>query len=571
MQAGLYNILYVLGALAFFIYGMKLMSDGVQRAAGSQLRNILQSMTKNRFLGVLTGFLTTSLVQSSSATTVMTVSFVSAGLLTLTESAGVMMGANIGTTVTSWIIAGLQTIFESDASFELSLATLSVPIFVFGVPMLFSNRGKTKYWGEFLIGFAILFMGLNFLQESVPDLSSNPETLDFLKRFTDYGVFSRILFVLIGALITVLVQSSSAAIAITMTLCIKGWIPFEMAAAMVLGENIGTTLTAEIAALVGNTNARRSARIHSLFNLIGVSWMVILLPFFIPLLSKFVGFDLNDTAHLQDQVGASFGISAFHTFFNLLNVILMIGFVKLLVKLATKTVAQLDEEEEQDAKLKFLGSIKRTPEFALIELQKETAHFGEITSRMSGFTKSLINEIETKKQKKLFKQIKKYEKITDNLEVEITNYVTSLSSQELTNETSTNLRSILNICNELERIADVYFQISLTVQQKIEQRAYFTPDQRNNINEMIDKVHQAFMLLVHHLNEPYHKVDLTKAKAYENDINKLRDKLREHNLDRIGDDDYNTQSAFIYNNIFTALEKIGNHVYNINEAIAGKI
>jgi len=459
MEFGFWDAIEIIGALCFFIYGMKMMSDGIQRAAGSMLRNILRSMTKNRYLGVFTGFLITALVQSSSATTVMTVSFVNAGLLTLVESAGIMMGANIGTTVTGWIIAIL--------GFKVKLSAYSIPLFAVGVPMLFSGRGKLKYWGEFLIGFAILFLGLSYLKGAVPDLGK--DTLSWIEGFAQYGFFSRVGFVLLGALVTVIVQSSSAAMAITLTLVYAGWLPLEVAAAMVLGENIGTTITAEIASLVGNTEAKRSARIHSMFNIIGVCWMVILLPQVIEFLTTFVEnfssiFESNKKLKTEDLKAAdvtnTYILAAFHTTFNIINVLLLIWFVPWLVKMAIKTVPGSAEDEDEVGKLKFIGGGLLTPELATIELQKETAHFGEITSRMSGFTRTLVNSTDAKEQKKMLKKLKKYEKITDKLEVEITEYMTKLSSQEITPKTSLRLRSTLNICNDLERIGDIYFQIS---------------------------------------------------------------------------------------------------------------
>ncbi len=570
MEFGIFDFFYIIGALAFFIYGMKMMSDGIQRAAGSQLRNILRTMTKNRFLGVFTGFLTTSLVQSSSATTVMTVSFVNAGLLTLTESAGVMMGANIGTTITGWLIAGLQALFATERDLDFSLSTLSIPLFALAVPMILSSRGKIKHWGEFIIGFAILFLGLSYLKEAVPDLEGSTKDLDFLISFADLGFFSRVFFVLVGALVTIIVQSSSAAMAITMTMCVQGWLPFEVAASMILGENIGTTITAEIASLVGNTNAKRSARIHSLFNVIGVTWMVILMPLILPLLGRFVNDFMGYGDPFVDQNATSFGLSSFHTLFNLLNVLLLIGFVNLLVRIAIKTVPSKGDEDD-DTSLKFISTMAKTPELALVELQKETAHFGEVVSRMSDFSKRLINSVEPKDRKKLFKKIKKYEKITDTMEVEITQYITRLSNEELSTDTSQKLRSILNICNDLERIGDVYYQISKNVEQKIEHKAFFTPDQRNNINDMIDKVNEAFVIMNENLNNQYDKVDKTQAVIIEKEINAIRNKLRKHNVSRIGDEDYNVQSAIIYNNLFSALEKVGDHIINVTEALVGEI
>lgn len=569
-MAWVFGIFKILGALAFFIYGMKLMSDGIQRAAGSQLRNILRNMTKNRFLGVFTGFLTTSLVQSSSATTVMTVSFVNAGLLTLTESAGVMMGANIGTTITGWLIATLQTLFATDASMKLSLSALSLPLFVFGLPLILSNKDKFKHWGQFIIGFAILFMGLSFLKESVPDLESNADRMTFIQSFANYGFLSRVLFVFVGALVTIIVQSSSAAMAVTMAFCMNGWLPFEVAAAMILGENIGTTITAEIASLVGNTNAKRSARIHSLFNIVGVTWMIILMPIILPPLAGLVEKVMGQGNPFETKEAMGFGLSAFHTLFNLLNVVLLIGFVNLLVKIAIRTVPGTIDEDD-DTRLKYISTAALTPELAIVGVQKETIHFAQVTSRMSGFMKSLINETEPKKQKKLFKKIKKYEKITDSMEEEITNYVTKLSHKEITTQTSITLRTILNICNDLERIGDVYLQMSKTVEQKIENKAYFTPDQRKNLNEMTEIVDKAFLLMLSNLEEDYKNVDVRIALDLENKINKKRNKLQEHNLNRIGDEDYQTKSAFYYKDLFVGLENVGNHIINVSEAIVGEI
>lgn len=573
IQFAFWDIIRILGALAFFVYGMKMMSDGIQRAAGSQLRNILRTMTKNRFLGVGTGFLTTALVQSSSATTVMTVSFVNAGLLTLVESAGIMMGANIGTTVTGWIVA----VF----GFKMKLDLLSIPLFAFGVPMLFSKIGKFKYWGEFIIGFAILFMGLAALKNSVPDLEQNTDALAWIQGLAEYGIFSRMLFVLIGALVTIIVQSSSAAMAITLTLVYTGWLPLEVAAAMILGENIGTTITAEIASVVGNTNAKRSARIHSLFNIIGVIWMVILLPFILTLLSSFVenfseifekGVKIKEELELNDEnIMNTYKLAAFHTTFNIINVLIMLPFVNWLVTMAIKTVPEKGGAEDEH-RLKFISAGIRTPELATVELQKETAHFGEVASRMSVFATKLLNSTEAKKQAKLYKNLHKYEEITDRMEIEITDYITKLSNQEITPRTSVKMRSILNICNDLERIGDIYYQISKTLESKNENKQYFTPEQRNNLNEMSELIDKAFAVMNKNLStDHYDQVSMEPAMELERDINKFRNKLRKNNLNNLGSDGYNVQSAMIYNNIFSSLEKVGDHIINVTEAIAGEV
>lgn len=564
MNFGFFEAFQILGALAFFIYGMKVMSEGIQRAAGSQLRNILRTMTKNRFLGVFTGFIITALVQSSSATTVMTVSFVNAGLLSLVESAGVMMGANIGTTITGWLVSLL--------GFKVKLAAYSIPLFAVAVPMIFSERGKLKYWGEFLLGFGILFLGLNYLKEAVPDLKQSPEILQFLANFTQWGIFSRLFFVLVGTLITIIVQSSSAAMAITLTMCAQGWLPFEVAASMILGENIGTTITAELASLVGNTNAKRSARIHSMFNIVGVTWMVIILPFFLPILGRFMQHWLGIGDPFTNPDAMPLGLSGFHTAFNALNVIIMLGFVPLLVRIAIWSVPTKKDEDDDEVKLKFISTGALTPELATIELQKETAHFGEITSRMSEYTKQLINTNDAKLQKKLLKKLKKYEKITDRIEIEITEYVTKISNKELTQDTSLQMRSILNICNDLERIGDLFYQISKTIEKKIEDRDYFLPEQRENLNQMFVKVDAAFKIMCANLNTTsYKKVSKVKAEEAEKAINDWRDHMRDHNLSRLGDKDYKSTSAMIYNNIFSTLEKVGDHIINVTEAVVGEI
>ena len=561
MEFGFWNILQIAGSLAFFIYGMKMMSEGIQRAAGAQLRNILRAMTKNRYLGVMTGFLVTALVQSSSASTVMTVSFVNAGLLSLVESAGIMMGANIGTTVTGWIISIL--------GFKIKLSMYSIPLFAIGLPMLFSNWGKIKHWGEFIIGFAILFMGLSFLKDAVPDIKNNPEVLAFLQGFTNWGIFSSILFVFIGALVTIIVQSSSAAMAITLTMCAQGWLPFEIAASMILGENIGTTITAELASMVGNTNAKRSARIHSMFNIIGVTWMVLLLPFLLPFLGKFV-VNVMGQPDPYTAAGMPIGLSAFHTAFNLTNVLLMLAFVPWLVKAAIWSVPTNSDDDEEG--LKFIGTGSLTPELAIIEVQKEVSRFGAITSRMSEYANTLLNATKDKKRAKMLKKLDKYEKITDNFELEITEYVSKLADQKMTSKTSKKLRSYLNICNDLERIGDLFFQLSKILERKVQEKIYFIPEQRNELNVMFEKVDNAFEVMIANVsNVHYDSVTIDAAIAAEGEINIQRDVMKEFNLSNLGNPEYNVNSGMVYNSMFSVLEKIGDHIVNVTEDIVGNV
>ena len=563
LSFGVWDAVQIFGSLTFFIYGMKLMSDGIQRAAGSQMRNVLRTMTKNRYLGVFTGFLITALVQSSSATTVMTVSFVNAGLLSLLESAGVMMGANIGTTITGWIVSLL--------GFKLNLATYSIPLIGIGVPMLFGGKGKVKHWGEFIIGFAILFLGLSYLKGAVPDLKHNTEVLTFLQQFTQWGFFSRLFFVFVGTVVTILVQSSSAAMLITLTLCAQGILPFEVAASMILGENIGTTITAEMASLVGNTNAKRSARIHSMFNIIGVTWMVILMPVILPALSNFAQSTFGMANPYTSADSMPIALSAFHTFFNITNVLLLLAFVPWLVKMAIKTVPEKESEESME-RLKFINTTNRTPELATVELQKEVARYGEITTRMLGFSKDLINSIDEKNSLTLIAKLRKYEDITDKFEEEITKYITDLSDQKMTHKTSLRLRSFFNICNDMERIGDIFYQLAKTVEGKIMRKIYFTPEQRNQLNELIEIVSRAFDEMNRNLNlVSYDDATIGKCYDLEDEINVQRNAMRKFNRENLNNENYNVDAAMVFTNLFSSLERVGDHIVNVNESVAGEI
>ena len=492
---GVYKFLILLGSLGLFIFGMKLMSEGLQQTAGGGLRKILSTMTKNRYLGVLSGFLITALVQSSSATTVMTVSFVNAGLLTLLESAGVMMGANIGTTITGWLV--------SLFGFKISLSSYALIFIGLGAPLMFLSRKSAKGWANAIIGFAILFMGLGFLKDAVPTLDADSPIVHFFTQFSDSPFLGRIAFVLLGTLVTVVVQSSSAAMALTLTLVLKGIIPFEVGAAMILGENIGTTITAELASLVGNVHAKRSARIHSMFNIVGVTWMLFLMPFFLSTIAyvmrTYFGVDPFD---ISNGEAATLGLSAFHTVFNLTNVFLLIWFVPLLVKLAERTVKSKGEDDEV-FKLEYIaGGITSTPELSLLEAKKEVAKFSELAFKMHHKTKDLINEADDKKRSKLIKKIGKYEDITDRLETEIAIYLSNVSAGELSDKSSSELRSMLSTTNDLERIGDIYFEIAKAIEKKSETKLWFDQKQRDNLNDLMDEVEVAFEQMIKNLNGP---------------------------------------------------------------------
>ena len=568
MEFGIYELLRLIGALGFFIYGMKVMSDGIQKAGGSKMRQILGGMTSNRYFGVMTGFLITAIVQSSSATTVMTVSFVNAGLLTLVESAGVMMGANIGTTITAWVISIL--------GFKVKMSAIALPIIAFGMPMMFARKTKTKNWGEFLVGFALLFIGLAELKDAVPDVKNNPEVLNFLAGFADPSFLSRLMFVGVGTLLTIVVQSSSAAMALTLVLCNTGVIPFEVAAAMVLGENIGTTITAELASMVGNVHAKRSARIHSMFNIIGVTWMLILMPYALDIVNyvsiNYFGSISPYTA--VDGWGDSMSpvpiaLSIFHTGFNFLNVLILIWFVPAIVRFAERTVkSQGDMDEEFH--LEHIGTgLMQTAELSVLEASKEVAKFGRISSKLFKMIPELMTETDNKKFNNLMSRIKKYEDITDRMEVEIADYLAEAAKGELSDTASKKVRSMLSIVNDMERIGDICYQMSITIERKNEQKAYFTPELRTSLEEMIAEVLKALEIMNKNLNSEYKQVSMADANGAEDIINKMRNKLRKEYLTKIEKGEVKIQTGMIYNNLIHSLEKVGDHVHNITEAITG--
>jgi len=566
MEFGLLNVMQIAGAIGIFIYGMKLMSEGIQRAAGNQLRNTLSNLTNNKWLGFLTGFIVTGLIQSSSATTVMIVSFVNAGLLSVVQSAGLVMGANVGTTVTGWLV--------SLFGFKVSLIEYSVPLFAIGVPMLFVYKAKMKYWGECIIGFSLIFLGLGFLRDAVPEFTEQSLLFEWLKEFTQNGIWSRLFFVVVGIIIAAIVQSSSVAMAVTLTMCAQGWLPLEIAASLILGENIGTTTTALIASLIANKEAKTASRVHFLFNVIGVMWMVLLLPWFLPVLSSFLNFAFGTVDIYNNHLDMTIGLSAFHTSFNLINSLILINFIAPLSKLASIGLQTEDTYSiiKDKTRIKFLENTGNMPEMATIQLQKETKRFGEIIIAMSSSFKEIINTTDIKKQQKLIKRTKQYEELTDQLEVEITEYITLLSKEEMTSQTSLILRTILNICNDLERIADIYLQLSIVLQKKIEENIYFIPEQREKINELASLVEDAIRIMNENLAETdYRSVKKYQAVKSEKQINQYRDLMREEHLNRMGQPDYNIKSAMVYNNVFQSLERIGDHVVNVTEAVVGEI
>ncbi|MCZ4407973.1 Na/Pi cotransporter family protein [Cryomorphaceae bacterium 1068] len=562
MAWGITRFLLMIGSLCLFIYGMKTMSEGIQASAGSKLRSILGSMTKNRFTAVLTGFTLTGLLQSSSATTVMTVSFVNAGLISLTESAGIMMGANIGTTITGWLVSFL--------GFRVNITTYALIIFAFVVPLLLVKRPGVRNWITALIGFALILFGLGFLVDTVPTFTEDSAFVQFFIEYSTQPVLGTLMFIALGIIVTVIVQSSSSAITLTMALCASGVIPFDVAAAMVLGENIGTTATAEISALVGNVYAKRSARIHTLFNVIGVAWMVLALPFVLKIIGSYMPADPYEQTEAGHQA-ATIALAAFHSVFNLANLLLLIWFTPLLVKLATKTVRSRGGEDEE-FRLEYIDSSIQLSEISVLEAKNQVIRFGEIVARMSNFVKSLLTETDEIHQEKLLTRIKKYEKITDRMEIEISQYCSRLAATELSPTSSEKVRAFLSIGSDLERIGDIFYQMANTIERKTASKIWFTPDQREKLLRMFGIIDMALDLMLENLEKEEEKdINLEKAKTLEKEINQLRNKLRREYISRIESGNYNLRSGTIYSDLFSSLEKVGDHIENVSEALTGKI
>lgn len=560
MNYGFFEVLNLIGSLAFFIYGMKIMSEAIQKVAGSKMRQILSSMTSNRFKGVFTGFAITSLIQSSSATTVLVVSFVNAGLLSLVESIGVIMGANIGTTITAWLI--------SIIGFKVKIAAIALPLIGLSFPLLFFSKDKIKSWGEVLIGFALLFMGLEFLKDSVPDLKANPELLQFFAQYTDMGIWSNILFVFIGTLFTVVVQSSSAAMAVTLVMANNGWIPFDIAASMVLGENIGTTITANLAAIVANVHAKRAAFAHFIFNVFGVTWIILILHPYLSLITAYLTTD-SGSSPVNDPHAIPIALSIFHTTFNILNTLILVWFVPQIAKLVTRTIKASGDDE--DFKLEYISTgLLNTAELSLKEAQKEVIVFGRTVKKMSGTMQDLLEEKDVKKQKRLMKKLQKQENNIDQFEEEITKYLAKVTDGKLSSVASQNVVSLLTIVTDMERVGDVYFQISKDIENRADTMPLLSKKQKANILEMAGLVDKSLDVMIQNLAMDFPSVTMKEALKAEEAINQFRDKLRKEHVKEMEEKNYKFKVGSLYKDIFQSLEKIGDHVMNVTEAITGE-
>ena len=555
MEYSYYDFLKLIGSLGLFLYGMKIMSEGLQKVAGDRLRSILTAMTTNRVTGVLTGVLITALIQSSSATTVMVVSFVNAGLLTLAESISVIMGANIGTTVTAWIIS----IF----GFKVDMAAFALPLLAIALPLIFSGKSNRKSIGEFIFGFSFLFMGLSYLKANAPDLNANPEMLAFVQNYTDMGFFSILLFLFIGTILTMIVQASAATMAITLIMCANGWISLELGAALVLGENIGTTITANLAALTANTQAKRAALAHFVFNVFGVIWVLIIFHPFMQMVNWVVDTFFQSS---DPEVAISYKLSAFHSIFNICNVCILIWGVKLI----ERTVCALihPKEEDEEPRLRFItGGMLSTAELSILQARKEIHLFAERTHRMFGMVQDLLHTEKDDDFNKLFSRIEKYENISDNMELEIANYLNQVSEGRLSSESKLQIRAMLREVTEIESIGDSCYNLARTINRKRQTNQDFTEKQYEHIHFMMKLTNDALAQMIVVVEKPEHQsIDINKSFNIENEINNYRNQLKNQNILDVNNKEYDYQMGVYYMDIIAECEKLGDYVVNVVEA-----
>lgn len=557
MNYSLLDFLTLIGALGLFLYGMKLMSEALQKVAGSKLRNFLAAMTSNRFMGVITGISITAIIQSSSATTVMIVSFVNAGLLNLTESAGVIMGANIGTTVTAWIISIL--------GFKVKMSILAYPIIGVGFPLIFSKKTRYQSWGQVLVGFALLFIGLESLKSSVPDIGNNPEILEFLRNFTGMGIWSNLIFLLIGTLLTVVIQSSSATMALTLVMCNNGWISFDSAAAMVLGENIGTTITANLAAIVANSTAKRAARLHFLFNVIGVIWVLSVFPFFLKGIDS-IAQTISGKSAFTDAGSIPIALSLFHTFFNVINVLIQIWFIKYLIIIVQKIVPE--REDDQEFRLKYIKfGMLSTSELSLLQAKNEIILYAQQTKKMFGRLNTMLDEKGERKFNKQFEKVEAGENRSDEMEVSIAKYLTKVAEGELSKESSRRISSMLRVIDEIESIGDSCLNIARAMHRARNIEDKLTPEMKKQIKTMFSLIDNAFDIMLANLNKHHHEIDREATEAIEKKINKFRNKLRKQHVHDIENETYSYKIGTLYKDIFSESEKMGDYIYDVTMSV----
>ena len=555
----------LIGALALLMFGMKSMSDSLQKMAGPQLRHVLGTMTTNRLTGILSGTLITAAVQSSTATTVMTVSFVNAGLLTLAQAISVIMGANIGTTLTAWIMS---------AGFSFNITDFVWPAFFIAIILIYSK--KRKIIGDFIFGISFMFLGLGTLRQTGidMDLAHNQPVLDFFASFDPHSFQTTITFLLIGSVLTMCVQSSAAVMAITMILCSTGVLPIYQGIALVMGENIGTTVTSNVAALTANTQARRAAMAHMVFNIFGVLWILCVFRPFIHLVCGWVGFDdmmeKSDPHFVANAAKLSFVLAAFHTTFNLSNTFILVWFIPQIEKLVCKIIRPKKNADEDDFRLRFIQSgIMKTPEISVLEAQKEIHCFAERIQRMFGMVKELLGETNDDKFIKLYTRIEKYEGISDNMEIEIAKYLDQVSDSHLSDETKAKIRAMLREISEIESIGDSCFNIARTLNRRIRGKEDFIPSQYEHMHQMMELTDNALTQM--NITLVGHKVDNDANLSFniENEINNYRNQLKSQNINDVNNHLYTYAIGTMYMDIIQECEKLGDYVVNVVEARMG--
>lgn len=569
---GILQIFTLLGALGMFLYGMNLMSSGLQKASGDKLRGFLAAMTSNPFKGVLTGLGITSVIQSSSATTVMVVSFVNAGLLTLAQAIGVIMGANIGTTVTAWLVSWL--------GFKADISILAVPLMLFGFLFSNSKRNQRQNIGELIVGFSLLFLGLSFMKESVPDLNQTPQVLEFVKAWSSQGFGSVLIFLTFGTLLTLVLQSSSATMAITLIMLSMGWIPFNMACAMVLGENIGTTITANIAASVGNTQAKRAAMSHTIFNVFGVVWALIFFGPFLMLVGSIIElFGLPNPAAADFVVTSSasvegtaalYGLSMLHTLFNTINTFILVWFTKYIEKAVTFIIRAPKNSDQELFRLKYISAGPlSTPELSSDQAFNEIIHFAEISRRVTGYIKSAVSENNPDKFEELRSKLVKYEEISDRIEHEIASFLNEVSTGDISKNTSVKVKAMYKIIGELESLGDSGEAISRILSRRNAHKQKFDEDSIKKLEDMVTVVDKAYGAMIDNLKAAHKGTLAGISNAYkaEESINDLRTLLREGEIEEIEKGTKNYQTSVYYLDTVSELERMGDFIINISQAL----
>ncbi len=570
------NFLSLLGAVGLFLYGMKVMSEGLQKAAGGKLRDILSAMTRNKWVGMLTGVTITALIQSSSASTVMVVSFVNAGLMTLQQSVAVIMGANVGSTFTTWVV----TFF----GFSVSLTKYLLPLLAIAVPLMFTKKSKWKSISEFLIGFVFLFYGLEFIQDNVPDLSKSPELFAALKNYTEMGYLSVLLFFLVGMVVTMVIQSSAATIAIVLIMSTKGWIPFDMACAIVLGSNVGTTVTPLLASLGGNASAKKAAGVHLLFNLIGTVWMVPVFFLFVKLaaiVTESLGFgdptalyasaDAAGEAQLvKMRAATSWGLTVYHTMYNTCNLLLLLGFTGLMVKIVDYFI-KTKPTDDSESQLKYISAgLVGAAELNILQAQRETVVMAQRVERMFGMVKTLVHtKLGTKEFDELLERIYKYEDISDRMEIEIANYLNQVMDGRLSHASKMRIATLLNIVSELESIADSCNNIAKTFVRKMQSDAHFVEYNYKNIDLMLKYVSQAMTNMMGILVDVdgANFDDLRRSYEKEREINEFRNHCRSANVENINNKKYPYEAGILYMDIICEAEKLADYIVNVVDSV----